>query len=132
MPFTTWASKAFPSSSSSSTLSESAPSRFDRPCRSPDWPPERAPSPVGWNTTVSALSLLPRTLFFLSTFFFFAAAFLAGAALFAVIFLRAGFWARVFLDLVGFVFFLFLVAMPWSLSREDGAYIRLAKPRRNL
>jgi hypothetical protein len=37
-PFTTSASNAFPSSSNSSTLSESAPSRLDNPCRPPDWP----------------------------------------------------------------------------------------------
>lgn len=40
MPHTTPASKAFPSSSNSSTLSESALSSFDKPSRSPDSKPE--------------------------------------------------------------------------------------------
>src|SRR5437773_552979 len=44
-PFTTSASNAFPSSSNSSTLSESAPWTLDNPCKSPDCSPDRAPSP---------------------------------------------------------------------------------------
>src|SRR5580692_7569813 len=59
MPLMTSASNAFPSSSNSSTLSESAPWRSDKPCRSPDCPPEREPKPAGSNTTLSVRSLLP-------------------------------------------------------------------------
>src|SRR6059058_2175701 len=59
-PVTTSASNAFPSSSNSSTLSESAPWTLDNPCRSPDWP-ERAPDPSGENATVSTLWLFFRT-----------------------------------------------------------------------
>src|SRR5580693_6894798 len=115
-PATTPASNAFPSSSNSSTLSESAPSRFDKPCKSPDCPPDRAPNPLGSNTTVSTPSLLPRDLVFLSFFFFGAAfragaAFLAGGAFFAALFLGVDFRFGVFLGLVGFFFFLVLVAI---------------------
>ncbi|SRR6266481_9953361 len=82
-PFTTSASKAFPSSSNSSTLSESAPSRLDNPCKSPDWPPERADSPSGENVTVSMVWLLPRTRFFTARVAFPTAFFLGAAFFFA-------------------------------------------------
>src|SRR5437016_7721857 len=62
-PFTTSASNAFPSSSNSSTLSESAPSTPDNPCKSPDCWPERVPGPSGENATVSTLWLFSRTRF---------------------------------------------------------------------
>src|ERR1035441_9234913 len=39
------ASKDWPSSSSSSTLSEPAPATSDSPCVSPDWPAEPVPPP---------------------------------------------------------------------------------------
>jgi hypothetical protein len=71
-PLTTSASKALPSSRSSSTLSESAPARLLRPWRSPDWPPERAPSPAGWKSTDSVICCLARVL---TGFLFFAGAF---------------------------------------------------------
>jgi hypothetical protein len=62
-PVTTSASNAFPSSSNSPTLSESAPSTLDNPCKSPDCRPERAPGPSGENATVSTLWLFSRTCF---------------------------------------------------------------------
>ena len=46
-------------SSNSSTLSESAPWTLDNPCKSPDCSPDRAPSPVSANATVSTLWLFP-------------------------------------------------------------------------
>src|SRR5437879_8675570 len=91
-PFTTSASNAFPSSSNSSTLSESAPWTLDNPCKSPDCSPARVPSPSDANATVSTLWLFPRTcflsaptvfppvVFFPSTFVFTSAIF--GAAVF--------------------------------------------------
>src|SRR5580700_9366714 len=122
MPLTISASKAFPSSSNSSTLSESEPARFDKPCRSPDWPPERAPRPVGSNTTASPPSLLPRGLALLIGVFFFVgdfltvASFLAGASFFTAFRLGAfrlgaAFRLKALLGLIRF-FVLFLVAMP--------------------
>src|SRR5258708_14222769 len=60
-PFTTLASNAFPCSSNSSTLSESAPCTFDNPCKSSDCSPVRAPSLSNANDTVSTLCLFPRT-----------------------------------------------------------------------
>src|SRR5580692_1432366 len=116
MPLMTSASNAFPSSSNSSTLSESAPWRSDKPCRSPDCPPEREPKPAGSNTTLSVRSLLPRVLVLFSAFFFFgatffAAAFTAGAAFFAALFFGAGFRLGAFLGLLFFFFLVVLVAM---------------------
>src|SRR6266513_4991833 len=58
-PFTTSASNAFPSSSNSSTLSESAPWTLDNPCKSLDCSPGRAPSPSSPNATVSTLWCFP-------------------------------------------------------------------------
>src|SRR4029079_6133912 len=46
MPATALASKSWPSSTSSSTLSESISSTFDNPCVSPDCPAECAPRPL--------------------------------------------------------------------------------------
>src|SRR6266481_5469074 len=60
-PFTTSASNAFPCSSNSSTLSESAPWTLDNPCKSPDCSPVRTPSLSNGNDTVSTLWLFPRT-----------------------------------------------------------------------
>src|SRR5258708_1336375 len=59
-PFTTSASKAFPCSSNSSTLSESAPWTLDNPCKSPDCSPVRTPSLSNGNDTVSTLWLFHR------------------------------------------------------------------------
>src|SRR5258708_9356123 len=60
-PFTTSASNAFPCSSNSSTLSESAPWTLDNPCKSPDCSPVRTPSLSNGSDTVSTLWLFPRT-----------------------------------------------------------------------
>src|SRR3984893_11835465 len=59
-PFTTSASKALPSSSNSSTLSESALSISDNPCKSPDCPPDFEPNPLGSRFMVSTLCPSPR------------------------------------------------------------------------
>ena len=60
MPQTTPASNAFPSSNNSSTLSESALSSFDNPCRSPDSNPETLRE--GSSSEVSGWSLFHLTL----------------------------------------------------------------------
>src|SRR6266403_1831079 len=60
-PFTTSASNAFPSTSNSSTLSESAPWTLDNPCKSPDCSPARTPGLSNGNDTVSTLWVFPRT-----------------------------------------------------------------------
>src|SRR6266403_2084095 len=97
-PFTTSASNAFPSSSNSSTLSESAPWTLDNPCKSPDCSPDRPPSPSGANATASTLWLFPRTCFlsapavfppvvFLPPTFVFTSAFFGAALFFANFFL---------------------------------------------
>src|SRR5436305_2385562 len=83
-PATASASSALPSSSSSSTLSESALARLESPCRSPDWPPDRARA-VG-----NAGAPEPLREAFLR------------AALFGAFFLEAGFFGPVFLLVVFF------------------------------
>src|ERR1700752_4708534 len=62
-PFTISASNAFPSSSNSATLSESASSILDNPCNSPDSSPARRslPNSSGANATVSSPPLFSRT-----------------------------------------------------------------------
>src|SRR5712664_3848678 len=108
-PLTSSASNAFPSSSNSSTLSEPAPAIPDNPCRSPDCPPDRAPRPLGSNTTLPIFSLFPRTFFFLRAAFF-RKGFLFGAIFFfAGFFLGAAFLPAAFL--FAFSLFLFLVAI---------------------
>src|SRR6202521_3088886 len=92
-PFTASASNAFPSSSNSSTLSESAPSMLDNPCKSPDCPPERAASPSGANATVSTVWLFPRTRFLAAREVFRPAVFLAPTFVFAPAFLGEAFFA---------------------------------------
>jgi hypothetical protein len=62
-PITTSASNEFPSSRSSSTLSEFELSTSDSPCKSPDRPAERDPLPARRNGTVSTLWLFGRTAF---------------------------------------------------------------------
>src|SRR6266849_2235191 len=136
-PFTTSASNAFPSSSNSSTLSESAPWALDNPCKSPDCSPDRAPSPSSANATVSTLWLFPRTCFlsspavfppvvflppafvFTSAFFgaaFFFANFFLGVTLFlasffsTAFFIGATFLPAVLFDFVCFFLVFFLVA----------------------
>src|SRR2546427_12487453 len=79
-PFTTSASNAFPSSSNSSTLSQSAPWTLDSPCRSPDCRPKRASRCSAGRATVSTLWL------------FFVACFLSALTLFApIVFLATAF-----------------------------------------
>src|SRR5436853_7734334 len=60
-PFTTSASNAFPSSSNSSTLYESALSTLVNPCKSPDCSPDRASSPSRANATVPTPWFCPPT-----------------------------------------------------------------------
>jgi len=60
-PATASASNAFPSSINSATLSESAPSMLDNPCKSPDCPPDLSISASGANASVSTLWLFRRT-----------------------------------------------------------------------
>src|SRR5437667_2200104 len=62
-PVTTSASNAFPSSSNSSTLSESAPWTLDNPCKSPDCRPDRVSGSSGRNASVSTLLRFSRTCF---------------------------------------------------------------------
>src|SRR6267143_1190349 len=107
-PLTSSASNAFPSSSNSSTLSEPAPAIPDNPCKSPDCPPDRAPRPLGSNTTLPIFSLFPRTFFVLRAAFF-RKGFLFGATFFAGFFLGAAFLPAAFL--FAFFLFLFLVAI---------------------
>src|ERR1700730_12071143 len=59
-PFTISASKALPSSSSSSTLSELAFSSSDNPCNAPDCPPDFESNPLGCRFMVSTLCPSPR------------------------------------------------------------------------
>src|SRR5216683_2430750 len=106
-PFTASASKAFPSSSISSTLSEFAPSRLDNPCKSPGCPPERATSPSGANATVSTVWLFPRTRFLAARAVLPRAIFLAPALVFASAFFGAEFFFASFAlsaFLTGFTF----------------------------
>src|ERR1039458_1451655 len=93
-PFTTSLSNAFPSSSNSSTLSESAPATLDNPCKSPDCRPELASRPFGGNATVSTLWLFSG-ICFLSALTVFApiwTAFVFTAAFFGAGFFLADFF----------------------------------------
>src|SRR5229473_5316520 len=128
-PFTASASNAFPSSSNSSTLSESAPWMLDNPCKSPDCSPDRAPSPSSANATVSTLWLFPRTcllsapavfppVVFLPPIFVFTSAFFGAAFFFANFFLGVTlfligttFLPAVLFDFVCFFLAFFLVAI---------------------
>src|SRR5256885_8744327 len=137
-PFTTSASNAFPSSSNSSTLSESAPWTLDNPCKSPDCSPDRAPSPSSANATVSKLWCFPRTCslsapavsppvvflppafvltfaffgasFFFANFFLAVTLFLASLCLIAI-FIGANFLPAVLFDFACFFLVFFLVAI---------------------
>src|SRR6266446_3557525 len=103
-PFTTSASNAFPSSSNSSTLSESAPWTLDNPCKSPDCSPDRAPSPSSANATVSTLWLFPRTCFLSSPAVFPPVVFLPPAFVFTSAFFGAAFFfANFFLGVTPFL-----------------------------
>src|SRR6185503_843469 len=88
-PATTAASNALPSSSNSTTLSESAVSRLDKPCKSPDCPPSLAVGPFAGNPTVSAGSLVSRMVSRRVIFNFLPATFLCAA-------LTAGFFFEIF------------------------------------
>src|SRR5712692_1633750 len=128
-PFTASASNAFPSSSNSSTLSESALWTLDNPCKSPDCSPDRAPSPSSANATVPTLWLFPRTcllsapavfppVVFLPPIFVFTSAFFGAAFFFANFFLGVTlfligttFLPAVLFDFVCFFLAFFLVAI---------------------
>src|SRR5665213_188770 len=142
MPSTTSASNELPSSSSSSTLSESALAELDKPCKSPDWPPDLAPSPFGSKATDPTGWLFPRaTRFFSAAFFFTFLTFFTGTAFFVTAAFDAFFAITVFLMtffvLVFFlVFFLsfifpsyplsvsFLLHSVWSIREEHGQAFR--------
>src|SRR4029077_10777657 len=132
-PFTISASNAFPSSSSSSTLSESAPSRLVNPCKSPDCPPARDPRPFGVNVTVSTISLFPRTGLFRALAVFPAAFFLLPALTFTLAFFGTDFFCgnfflgAAFLPAIRFVcffldFFLVAIGEVYHLSDVYGAH----------
>src|SRR5258708_5404071 len=101
-PFTTSASNAFPCSSNSSTLSESAPWTLDNPCKSPDCSPARTPSLSNGNDTVSTLWLLPRTCS-LSAPAVFTCAFFGAAFVFANFFLGVTLLLNSFLLIAFFI-----------------------------
>src|SRR5579862_3375368 len=124
------ASKAFPSSRSSSTLSESAASRSDNPCRSPDWPPDRDLRPSRVKAAVSTMGLLGAgcflealalfgAVFFLLPRFAFAAGFFLRAGLFLASFFEAFFRGAFF-----FFFAFFLVAIGAVYHRAGPTCIR--------
>src|SRR5216683_7175207 len=83
-PFSTSASNAFPSSSNSCTLSESAPWTLDNPCKSPDCSPEREPDSFRENVNTSRRWLSPRFCLLPAATVFPRIAFLPRAFLFAV------------------------------------------------
>src|SRR4029077_6341218 len=106
-PCTTSASKALPSSSNSSTLSESASAELERPCKLPDWPPDLGPNPLGSNFTGASARLLPRALRFFGAGFFLGAAFLGAAAFFITAFFFGAFFGLALI----FCFCFFLCAI---------------------
>src|SRR5229473_8083651 len=121
-PFTTSASNAFPSSSNSSTLSESAPWTLDNPCKSPDCSPDRPPSPSGANATASTLWLFPRTCFlsapavfppvvFLPPTFVFSSPFFGAAFFLGVVIFLASFFLNAFFLTAFFIGATFLPAV---------------------
>src|SRR6266851_9976557 len=127
-PDTASASNAFPSSINSATLSESAPSMLDNPCKSPDCPP-LALSPSSANASVSTLWLFPLTrvlsavgvfapvVFLPRAFVVFTAAFFNAGFFFANFFFGVPlFLASFFLTLL-FIGFLFFPADPFGFVR---------------
>jgi hypothetical protein len=72
---------------------------LDNPCKSPDWPPERAANPSGSNATVSTLWLFPRTFIFFRAFFF------------AIFFFVAALWPSDLFAVVRFSLLFFLFAI---------------------
>src|SRR5579863_1205637 len=121
-PITASASNAFPSSINSSTLSESAPSRRDNPCRSPACSPERDRGPCGENAMTSARAILLRVFFlpeaFRITAFFEADFFFADVLRRLTVFIVVAFLRTVLFDLVNFFLVFFLVAIARSLAPE--------------
>src|SRR5229473_5657270 len=101
-PFTTSASNAFPSSSNSSTLPESARWTLDNPCKSPDCSPDRSPSPSGANATASTLLLFPRTCFLSAPAVFPPVVFLPPTFVFSSPFFGAAFFLGVVIFLASF------------------------------
>src|ERR1700732_3064946 len=104
-PATTSASNAFPPWTNSSTLSESAASRRDNPCKSPDCSPERDPRRSGKNANSPTLLFFFRGCFLAATLFFSAP---FGAAFFFVNFLER-FFAFVGVTFLWAVLFAFFV-----------------------
>ena len=101
MPCNTSASKAFPSSSNSSTLSELAVGRLDNPCKSPDCSPRRLRGFPDRSATVSTPWPLVGTRFLFGDVFFIATEDFLEAACFGAIFLAAAFFRFVCLFLFG-------------------------------
>src|SRR5882724_3848360 len=112
-PFTASASKVFPSSSNSSTLSESAPWTLDNPCKSPDCSPDRAIAPSSALASVSTRRLFLRTCFLTPATVLSTAVFLAPTFVFAsILFGAAFFFAMFFLEGTLFDFFIGATLLP--------------------
>src|SRR6266851_8022177 len=117
-PPTASASNAFPSSINSATLSESAPSMLDNPCKSPDCPPDLSLSASGANASVSTLWLFPRTRVLsavgvLAPVVFWPRAFVFTAAFFKAGFFFANFFFGVPLFLARFFLTVFFRGFPF-------------------
>src|ERR1019366_6163165 len=117
-PVTASASNAFPSSVNSATLSESAPSMLDNPCKSPDCPPDLSLSASGTNASVSTLRLFPRTRVLsavgvLAPVVFWPRVFVFTAAFFKPGFFFANFFFGVSLFLASFFLTVFFSGFPF-------------------
>src|SRR5882724_4875452 len=103
-PATASASNAFPSSINSDTLSESAPSMFDNPCKSPDCAPDVSLRASGANASVSTLWPRPRVLS-------------AVGVLAPIVFRPRAFVFTAFFFKAGFFFANFFLEVPLFLTR---------------
>src|ERR1035441_4350712 len=127
-PVTASASNAFPSSIKSATLSESAPSVLDNPCKSPDCPP-LALCPSSAKASVSTLWLFSRTRVLSAAGVFAPVVFLPRAlVVFTAAFFKAGFFfadfcfgvplfLAIFFLTVLFIGFFFFPADPFGFVR---------------
>ena len=125
-PATASASNAFPSSINSATLSESAPSMLDNPCKSPDCPPDLSLSASGANASVSTLWLFPRTRVLSAVGVLAPAVCWPRAFVFTAAFFKAGFFfANFFFAVPLFLARLFLTRLLQRLSFLPGRSLRL-------
>jgi hypothetical protein len=123
-PVTASASNAFPSSINSDTLSESAPSMLDNPCKSPDCPP-LALRPSGANASVSTLWLFLRTRVRSAAGVFAPVVFLPRAFVFTTAFFKVGFFFANFffgapLFLASFFLTVFFIGFPFFPANPFG------------